>query len=568
MKIAWKLIMVMAFVALAISCLKVEPTPQFLKSNTSFSVTSSVATVAASATDSLSAVITFTWNDPKYAVGLSSSKFSVVVGATGKNFVSFSSKDFNGILSGALLGKEINGMALKFGGVIGQPITLDVKVVASQSNNNEPMSSNVLQVAVTPYGDLVLTPSATSVICSAATSSQVGTALTWNTAFNGYSGVKMYQLQYAKGGTSFASPTSSAVTTFSKSYSQLDLNKIALGYGVAGGSAGTVDFRIKATNESGTVLYSNVVTITVTTYVANNSIGVIGDATPGGWNTDTDLYRPDPINKPADWTVTLYLIGGKSAKFRADDAWATNWGDTGFPSGTGTAGGPNIPIANSGYYQVNFNAGSGNYTFTPLTTPVYTNVSVIGDATPGGWSTDTQLTQSATDNQVWTGTVAMTAGGSMKFRANNAWTTNWGLGYVSPTGLSGWGSQNGANVPVTTSGTYFVYINAATGEFFLGNTSNSTPYTQIGIIGDGTPGAWSTDTYLIQDPANPYKWSAKVTLTAAFAKFRANSAWTVNWGNTTFPNGVGTAGGPNIPVNAGTPQITFNSATGEYTFTY
>ncbi len=100
----------------------------------------------------------------------------------------------------------------------------------------------------------------------------------------------MYQLQYAKGGTSFATPTSSAVTSYTQSYTQLDLNKIALGYGVAGGSNGTVDFRIKANNESGTVEYSNVVTVTITTYVANNSIGIIGDATPGGWNVDTDLY--------------------------------------------------------------------------------------------------------------------------------------------------------------------------------------------------------------------------------------------------------------------------------------
>ncbi len=104
-----------------------------------------------------------------------------------------------------------------------------------------------------------------------------------------------------------------------------------MGYGVTGGSNGTVDFRIKASNESGTVEYSNVVTVTITTYVANNSIGIIGDATPGGWNVDTDLYRPDPVNKPADWTVTLKLIGGMSAKFRADDDWGNQLGRHRFP---------------------------------------------------------------------------------------------------------------------------------------------------------------------------------------------------------------------------------------------
>jgi hypothetical protein len=74
---------------------------------------------------------------------------------------------------------------------------------------------------------------------------------------------------------------------------------------------------------------------------------------------------------------------------------------------------------------------------------------------------------------------------------------------------------------------------------------------------------------MIQNPANPYKWSAKVILIGPGknAKFRADNAWTVNWGAATFPNGIGTQDGANIPATAGTYQITFNSATGEYTFT-
>jgi hypothetical protein len=566
MKIAMKLITVMAIVAFAISCTKLENTPQFPKSSATFSATASATSVTPTAADSVSNVVTLTWTDPQFAVGLTNSKFVVMVGAMGKGFVSFAQKDFSAVLTGTLLGKEINAMALKFGGQIGQSITLDVKVVASQQNNNEPTSSNVLQVAVTPYGDLGLKAVPTTVVCTAATSSQVGTVLSWSTAFNGYTGVKTYQLQYAKGGTSFGSPTSSPVTGYTKSFTQLDLNKIALGYGVAGGSNGTVDFRIMATNESGSAEYSNVVTVTITTYIANNSIGLIGDATPGGWNTDTDMYRPDPINKPADWTLTVYLIGGKSAKVRADDAWTTNWGGATFPSGTGTQDGPNIPVANSGYYTVAFNAGSGAYTFTSVSAPTFTNISLIGDNVGTAWSTDFDLTQDGTNPHLWTGTYAFSASGGVKIRANHDWTTNWG----NATFPSGYGTNGGANIP-QTAGTYFVYFNDVSGEFFFGNTTNSaqTPYTAIGVIGDATPNGWGADSPLIQNPANPYKWSAKVVLTGTgtYAKFRADGAWTVNWGASTFPNGIGTQNGPNIPAVAGTYQITFNSATGEYTFT-
>src|SRR6478609_1304089 len=150
MKIAWKLITVIVMVALAISCTKLENTPQFPKSDATFSATSSATSVTPTAADSVSNVITLNWTDPGFAVGLDNSKFVVMVGAMGKDFVSFARKDFSGVTTGALLGKEINAMALKFGGTIGQPITLDVKVVASQKNNNGTTSSGVMQVAVTP----------------------------------------------------------------------------------------------------------------------------------------------------------------------------------------------------------------------------------------------------------------------------------------------------------------------------------------------------------------------------------------------------------------------------------
>ena len=51
---------------------------------------------------------------------------------------------------------------------------------------------------------------------------------------------------------------------------------------------------------------------------------------------------------------------------------------------------------------------------------------IIGDATPGGWNSDTQMTYDAT-NQVWTVTAVMKQAGSFKFRANNAWVIDFGI---------------------------------------------------------------------------------------------------------------------------------------------
>jgi len=49
-------------------------------------------------------------------------------------------------------------------------------------------------------------------------------------------------------------------------------------------------------------------------------------------------------------------------------------------------------------------------------------------------------------------------------------------------------------------------------------------------------------------------------------KFAANGSWDANWGNTTFPVGIGTQGGPNIPVTAGTYTVVFNDILGKYYF--
>jgi starch-binding outer membrane protein SusE/F len=565
MKNVWMLLGVIAVFAVAFSCEDIDPTPQFRKSNTDVTVTASPQSVATSAADSLNEVITFTWNDPNYTVGLEQTKFSLRVGAEDGDFTRFISKDFSGQLSGTLLGKELNGMALAFGGEIGEPITLDAMVVSSLENNNEPKNSNVLKITVTPYGDLNLTPSSTEVVTSAATSTEEAVSLSWNTAFNGFEGVKTYQLQYAAGGTDFASPTTIDVTSFSHSFNQSELNKIALANGVTAGEEGPVDFRIKATNELGTVMYSNTATVNVTTYIAYKSIGIIGDATAGDWGTDTDMYRPDPVGAPTSWTVTTYLIGGKSVKFRADDSWDNNWGSASFPSGTGVQNGANIPVSNSGVYKVDFNVGTGAYTFTPVTTTNYTNIGLIGEQS--GWGSEiADLTQDANNSQVWTGVVSLTAG-QLKFRANHDWGTNWGISNGAATSLSGFGALNGGNMEITEAGSYFVYINVASGEYFFGKGDRNVPYSDIGLIGTATPGGWTSDTNLIKDPTNPYKWSGTLTLTEGEAKFRADNDWAVNWGADSFPTGVATQNGANIPVaEGGNYFITFNSATGEYSF--
>jgi hypothetical protein len=310
-------------------------------------------------------------------------------------------------------------------------------------------------------------------------------------------------------------------------------------------------------------LVSTAISRTVTPYRMSDcgnfcTIGIIGSASPGGWDVDSDLRLANSQDK-FTWTITLYLSAGE-VKFRASDAWDTNWGAATFPEGTGVANGANIPVPTAGYYRVQFNDLTGAYSFTLLTTPEYTTVGIIGSGTPGGWDSDTDLTKDPNNPHVWTGTVTLT-NGEAKFRAENAWTNNWG-GSTAPSGV---GVQDGANIPVT-AGTYEVRFNDATGEYFFNANNRGTPYDKVGIIGSATPGSWDSDTDLIKNPSNPLLWSKTLEITDGEAKFRADDAWTVNWGSSSFPSGIASQDGPNIPAGAGKYFITFNSGTGEYSF--
>lgn len=80
--------------------------------------------------------------------------------------------------------------------------------------------------------------------------------------------------------------------------------------------------------------------------------GVIGNATPGGWDVDTDMTY-DPQTKL--WSVTLDLTAQEAPdngiKFRANDDWALNIGDDD-ADGTMEFNGQNIGIPEDGNYTI------------------------------------------------------------------------------------------------------------------------------------------------------------------------------------------------------------------------
>ena len=102
------------------------------------------------------------------------------------------------------------------------------------------------------------------------------------------------------------------------------------------------------------------------------SVGILGSALNGFTVADTDLTTTDGFN----YTISGLVMTDGEAKFRKNNDWATNWGALGFPTGTGTQDGANIPVT-AGTYDISFEITSGNYVFTnTLSVPSVTLASV------------------------------------------------------------------------------------------------------------------------------------------------------------------------------------------------
>ncbi|MEM9340192.1 MAG: alpha-amylase family glycosyl hydrolase [Bacteroidota bacterium] len=289
------------------------------------------------------------------------------------------------------------------------------------------------------------------------------------------------------------------------------------------------------------------------------TVGIIGSATPAGWNASTPMIQ-DP-NDSNSWTLMdVSLISGE-AKFRADDDWAVNWGASDFPQGTAIRDGANIPVS-TGTYDIFFNDETGAYRFESTSAPIpFGTVGIIGSATPSGWDASTAMVRSASDDHQWTLTVLLNIG-ELKFRADNDWAVNWG-GTAFPTGDA---TQDGPNIAISVASYYEIQFNSISGEYTFTQLTPDT-YETVGIIGSATPSGWSASSPMEQDPNDPHVWSlSNLILIDGEAKFRANDDWAVNWGAVDFPEGTGTLNGPNIPIVGGTYDVSFNDVTGSYSF--
>ena len=116
----------------------------------------------------------------------------------------------------------------------------------------------------------------------------------------------------------------------------------------AGATAGTIAIDgPNFTNATEGMYWIDVDTLSATISTEVRNWGIIGSATPGGWDTDTDMEYDFELGK---LKATLDLTAA-DIKFRVNDGWAINLGDND-ADGTMEQDGANIVVSEAGNYTV------------------------------------------------------------------------------------------------------------------------------------------------------------------------------------------------------------------------
>ncbi len=217
------------------------------------------------------------------------------------------------------------------------------------------------------------------------------------------------------------------ITELNSDVTHLEFNIAALTAGYAPSVASDIPVTVVAIISDEVSVVSEPVIYKVTPF--ENSWGLIGDATPGGWDNSTALsYDGDA----GTYSGIIDIVDG-SMKFRKNNAWADQLGSA---DGTTIMGENNLT---RGGNEATFTMQAGRYNFildvvnqTVQIIPV-DSWGLIGDATPGGWDSSSNLFLDSETN-TYKGTYTITAG-SLKFRFNDEWTDQ--LGAVDSTPIMG-----------------------------------------------------------------------------------------------------------------------------------
>jgi len=388
-----------------------------------------------------------------------------------------------------------------------------------------------------PQGSVAAKPtvsaSANTIVLAREDTSKTAVTFKWTTGkVNGLTGKLAYIIEIDKKGNNFAKPVDVKVAgdTLQHAFKTLTLNNL-LSF-LPPNVPNDLELRVVTATSDGSVapFYSNVVSLTVTTFTPSpySQLWLMGDATPGGWDLSALSPMTESTADPLIFTYSGAFAAGDFKIATAKDYNAPFYRPTtNYPTISPaaapvqlSAGDPDnkwhITSATAGTYKLTLNLHDNTITIVelaPVSTPPYTQLWMIGDATPGGWDLNSMpaMAESLSDPFIFTYTRAFNVG---EFKIATA--KDFNAPFYKPTvnhpDLSATAVQLNAGNPdnkwqITVAGTYRITLNLHDNTISIVNTANFIPpYTNLWLIGDATPGGWSLDnaTPLTVSSANPF----------------------------------------------------------------
>lgn len=558
---------------------KVDDLPLYV-AGVSAVLSSSASTIAPALADSNNSVITFSWTSPKYSQDPSLYKFIIEIDSTGRNFAKENTRTVSGVLSSSFTGRELNAILVNLGLKPGVQQSIDVRLISSYNNNNERYMSNVVTVKVTPFPDpSVLFTENAAVTCTILNAGVHSNTFTWTPMFKGTSQIISYTLQYDSAGKNFVTPFEMpfGASVLTKGFNQDTMNLTALNSGIPGGNTGKVEYRIKAVTATGITLYSNVVNVTITSYVP-----ILRVYLPGGYQSSTGNGNDwDPPTAPElirdirsavfnkMYYIYIFLPANAEFKITIGRSWNINYGGSG---GNLVANGANFTVPAAGYYRIVVDIANLKYDIKAG------RMGFVGGATGAGWNPPGVFPTYALGNagtNLFVGLTNFTSGGWKLIDSDQ-----WDNGSMTPAETHSYGTAGGDGSTLQINGANFNDYSSA-GRYRViwdGRDRDNikyftSPATEMRLVGDGmnVPGVndWDPPT----SPQMTYNGNGVWTITVALKankdiKFLAGNAWGAfdyedNSGGSQAlgtPRKIVWDGGPNFktPTTAGTYTITLN----------
>ena len=405
---------------------------------------------------------------------------------------------------------------------------------------------DVDMVQINPAANTVVSLSTNSVVLVEDNATENAVTVSWTLPDFNFDAAPSYTIMIDIGGGDFsAAQLISVGSDYSYDFTVSELNNKLLSLGLSPNEEAVVDFKVKTTLSSYQEMLSESVSLTVTPYSSildlSTNIGVVGSATPGGWGNPDIPDLPFYTTATADVYVAYVTLGNGEIKFRKDNLWTENYGDTG-ADGTLEANGDNIPVS-AGSYMITLNMSNLTYTIEPFTW------GLVGSATTNGWDGPDMMLNYNSFGDDWR-TVVSLNDGEVKFRFNNDWGLNYG-----DSGADGSLENGGDNIAIS-AGNYLVVFNPIT------LTYSFEEMDVWGLVGSATANGWDgPNQKFVPDfgiNENHYYINGAV-LNDGEIKVRQNDAWAINYGSTSFNSASSTneldLNGSNIPVTSGTYNV-------------